>query len=706
MNSEMRTALLIPTLLLAMWLRGTAPAYASIDPVPGKIHPSLLARMDRMEANGKTAARIAVWVFFADKGELVVPDDLPEVTARAEARRAKVGYVPSEVDLPLWPPYVDSVETLSGPTHSRTKWINGVTVAAPVAKIRSLADLSFVTRIQETAKRVLSPEPDIDALPRSSSSKTGALDYGTSEFQLTQTNVPPLHDAGLTGSGVHILMLDSGFHTGAPAFDNMDIARRYDFVNDDEIVEDELTGTGGEGHGSGTLSAIGAGDFGALVGPAFGATYYLAKTEDAPNEYRGEEGHWAEGIEWGESLGVDIASSSLGYANEMDDATDNYTYEDMDGRTTAVTLAAAEAIRHGILVVNAMGNEGGFLKPWKFMIAPADGDSVLSVGAVMADGGRSPFSSFGPTFDGRMKPEVSALGSGTAIVVSPRSETNPYGANSGTSFSAPIVAGICALLLEARPSLTPIEIIEALKSTASQADSADNEIGWGIVNAEAAAIALDAFQDTRAPEIVHIPIESILPEEWPVALTATITDASGIESDEVGVEYQYVIQGDMVVPGDFPLNAVVKTAGDEWTGTFPTGMVGSGDRVFYRIFAEDSLGNRAAVPSATEFYSFQLSPRRFELILEEVPNPYVIPGERPFRIAFDLPEPGSVRIEIYDIAGRLVREVLNETRSTGTHKIDWDGKNDAGDDVSHGVYFLRLESGPFEETRKFVILRN
>jgi hypothetical protein len=330
--------------------------------------------------------------------------------------------------------------------------------------------------VREVARLAAPPVPPVRSPEKRSLAPSPR--YGLSEIQLAQIGLVPLLEAGYTGEGVHILMLDSGFYTAAPCFGTMTIERRRDFVDGDDSVEGLLI----ENHGSQTLSVIGGYDPRYIVGPAHRATYYLARTEDTWNEVPEEEDHWIAAIEWGESLGVDLASSSVGY-------TDWYDPSDMDGKTAPISIAAEAAVERGMVVVNSAGNEGDFA--WRKIIAPADAPGVLAAAAVTINGDRASFSSLGPTADGRIKPDLAALGEGVAGLVNPRAGTpeSRYGESlRGTSYSAPLIAGACALLLEIHPILTPDLLAEALKSTASRSANPDTLLGWGIVNAHRAAL--------------------------------------------------------------------------------------------------------------------------------------------------------------------------------------------------------------------------
>ncbi len=288
-------------------------------------------------------------------------------------------------------------------------------------------------------------------------------------------------------------MLDAGFNNlQHEAFQQLTVLHTWDFVNNDSVVSDEPGQMGSGNHGTYTLSTLAGFKEGQLIGPAFGAGFLLAKTENTDSERHIEEDNWVAGAEWADSLGADIISSSLGYL-DFDAGEGDYTWEDMDGNTTIVTIGADIAASRGILVVNSAGNEGSATPPQNTLVAPADGDSVLAVGAVTSGGLRAPFSSMGPTADGRIKPDVMARGVAT-YCASPN-QPNEYVTVSGTSLSCPLVAGAAALVLQASPGITNMQIIDALHQTASQANTPDNQYGWGIINAYEAATLFSGLPD-------------------------------------------------------------------------------------------------------------------------------------------------------------------------------------------------------------------
>ncbi|MBC8066802.1 MAG: S8 family serine peptidase, partial [Deltaproteobacteria bacterium] len=306
----------------------------------------------------------------------------------------------------------------------------------------------------------------------------GPSDEGVALEQLAQLGIPELSACGLTGDGVLVGVLDTGFQLDHLAFAELDVIATHDFIDDDDEVGFEDGDPDGQYfHGTWVLSLLAGRDDGNYRGAAPGISVLLAKTEDSSQEVPIEEDYFVEGLEWIEGMGADMSTASLGYI-------DWYTPAQMDGATAVTSLAATVALDNGLILFNAMGNSGPAPTT---LIAPADTDGVISVGAVDGDGVVTGFSSRGPTADGRTKPDV--CGGGSQVWVVDLATTDGYGQGSGTSFAAPLVAGLGALLLEAYPGTTPAEMLELLHSTASQALAPDNDYGWGIAGGVAAAAA-------------------------------------------------------------------------------------------------------------------------------------------------------------------------------------------------------------------------
>ncbi len=459
----------------------------------GKIAPAL-QRVLAGEAAGKP---LHVWVRLRDR-EAVDPQALTRALEATRAalgdrtlrRRAKVGSGAGLVDvrdLPVDGAALARIASLSVKVRAVSRWLNAVSVEARPDQIRALAAVEEVEGLD--AVRSFRREPPFPTSRNPGPAAASHLPrlfppfrflYGFGYRQVEQIGVPLLHQSGLTGAGVAVALFDVGFRHSHEAFRTARILAQRDFVMGDDDVQRNLADPAdySDHHGTATWSLLGGYSPGRLIGPAYGADFILAKTEDERSETPAEEDYWVAALEWAESLGADVVSSSLGY-------TDWYEFPDLDGRTAVITLVADRAAELGVVVVNAAGNERD--TAWNHIIIPADGFMVIAAGAVDADGFLASFSSPGPTADGRIKPEVCAMGLWDFIATSEFAYRDlGYTWGSGTSYSTPLVAGVIALLLEAHPDWTPRDVRDALTATASRASAPDNDYGWGIVNGPAA----------------------------------------------------------------------------------------------------------------------------------------------------------------------------------------------------------------------------
>ena len=443
-----------------------------------------------------------VWVFFKDKGIVNQDEPMPKLPFKTLLRRQRAGFYSKDIsDLPVFPPYIDGVLQFGGKLGVTSRWLNGISIEIPEKNISRIKQLPYVKSIEPVAsykqiapvhrKPKILPAPKIDGVWMDKSEY-----YGVSAKQTQQIHIDSLHDKGYYGEGIVIALLDTGFNRSHKALKDIKVIGEYDFVNDDHVTSDEPPDDdiGQDNHGTEVLSIIAGFYPGEFVGVAYKAEYLLAKTERV--SYKGvnfekeiEEDWWVAGLEWAEANGADIVSSSLGYS-------DWYSYSDMDGKTAKTTIAANMAIERGVMVVVSMGNEGKS-RYWPYMSAPADGFNIIAVGAVDETGILANFSSMGPTFDGRIKPDVVAMGDGT-YVVDPNG-THGYIMVDGTSMAAPLVAGASALLMQALPGISGSkELGKLLKYTASRATNPDNRYGWGIINTD------EAFRLGKDPELMRI----------------------------------------------------------------------------------------------------------------------------------------------------------------------------------------------------------
>lgn len=455
-----------------------------------KISPALQAAVESRGAEQP----LAVWIYFTDKGP-----DIPGRLARMEKtfplrvikRRLRQGdsrRLADFHDLPVRERYVARLEPFVQRIRHRSRWLNAVSAEVRGSRLEDLSGLPFISRL-DTVKTTVFRGPEIPKggqIPAPSRESQGhALDYGPSFNQVEQINVPALHDMGLSGRDVMICMLDTGFNNlGHRAFSHLDLRASWDFVNADGVVDDEEDQMGVGHHGSNTLAVIGGFFPGEIIGPAYGAAFILGKTENTDWERHIEEDHWVAGAEWADLMGADIISSSLGYRYDFTHGELDYSEEEMDGRTAITTIGANIAASKGVLIVNSAGNEGRESSQSNTIIAPSDSPDVLAAGAVDALGIRTEFSSYGPTSDGRIKPDIMAQG--LLVYTVDTGTLTDYTTVAGTSFSCPLSAGTAALILEAHPAWSNRDIMAALKNTASKASDPDNLMGWGIIDALAA----------------------------------------------------------------------------------------------------------------------------------------------------------------------------------------------------------------------------
>jgi subtilisin family serine protease len=443
----------------------------------------LMFLMVSVFAQAQVATNI-YWVQFTDKDNSPYSIDNPEayLSARALQRRANQGIGIDEYDIPVNPQYLQAVADCGAQLLNPSKWLNGVSVyttnASVIDAINALEFVSVVRncpndpKAQEIKERWMADEQKA-----AEGSRGFRGYYGGGDTQITQINGQALHDSGYQGEGVIIAVLDGGFigTQNHPAFANMREEGRLlgvrDFVYGSSSVYSQSS------HGTSCLSTMAAYVPNTFVGTAPKASYYLLHTEDGESENIIEEYNWVSGAEYADSLGVDVCSTSLGYI-DFDMGQWDHPQSHFDGKTAPASIGAEIATSRGMICLNSAGNEG---EPWGggnqcTLGIPGDAEHVLTIGAVDGYGNRAYFSSVGPTYDGRIKPDVMAMGEGTYVA----SSSGDYYNGNGTSFSNPVMAGAVACLRQAYPYATVQEICDAVRACADRADNPDNRYGYGI----------------------------------------------------------------------------------------------------------------------------------------------------------------------------------------------------------------------------------
>lgn len=481
-----------------------------------------------------------VWIYLTDK-----PDQTPVPLSRKTLeRRAKTSLGLSRwEDRPVSKHYREEIEKLGVEIIHESRWLNALSAWVSETDVAYLAVLPFVKKIKPVL-RYSRPAVDPVTVTEPTGSRADTSWYGFSWDQIAQIQVNTAHDSGYAGQGVRILVMDTGFWLEHQAFNHLNLVAQWDVINDDSVCANETsaeTAFGQDSHGTMVLSTMAGYWPDTLIGPAYDAEFLLAKTEDVSQEIQLEEDNYVAGLEWGETRGADVVSTSLGYL-------DWYTYCDLDGATAVTTIAIDIAASLGVTCVTAMGNEGYYPPPSDpcndpityYMIAPADADSVISVGAVNRYGTLAGFSSHGPTYDGRIKPEVCARGVNTYCVLP---HSNGFTDANGTSLATPLVGGAAAVILSAHPEWSPMEVRSALMATATRATDPDNDYGYGIVQVWD-AIQYGMTQDTDPG--TTLPRQFAIRKAYPNPFNASIIfEISSLDGADIALNI-YSVNGALV----------------------------------------------------------------------------------------------------------------------------------------------------------------
>ena len=420
------------------------------------------------------------WVQFTDKNNSPYSIDNPEafLSPRALQRRANQGIGIDEYDIPVNPQYLQAVADCGAELLNPSKWLNGVSVyvtnASVIEAINALEFVSVVrscpndSKAQEIKERWMANE---QVSSKSLHEMNGF--YGSGATQVMQINANALHDSGFMGEGVVVAILDGGFigTPNHPAFDNMREEGRL--LGTRDFVYGSISVYSQSSHGTSCLSTMAAYVPNTFVGTAPKASYYLFHTEDVDSENIVEEYNWVSGAEYADSLGVDVCTTSLGYI-DFDMSQWDHPLSHFDGHTAPMSIGAEIAVSRGMICLNSAGNEGGGNQCT--LGIPADAEHILTIGAVDGSGNRADFSSVGPTYDGRIKPDVMAMGRGTFVA----DANGDYYNGNGTSFSTPVVAGAVTCLRQAYPYASVQEICDVVRQCSNRANNPNNLYGYGI----------------------------------------------------------------------------------------------------------------------------------------------------------------------------------------------------------------------------------
>jgi serine protease AprX len=690
----------------------------------GKYGPHLSYLM-----NNSSQTNFIVYVYLNDKGpnaQQKLSNPLNLVTQRSIDRRLKVKSPENVVDLtdvPIYEEYVSLINSKALNVRNQIKWLNAVSVECTRTQLDELAKLNYVKEI-ELVERFVKDKEDVElsmkeCTPEESDNiLVDTLNYGTGSAltQITQIKVNLVHNQGVYGQGVMIASFDAGFFnlthevfTTLP----MKIQTTYDFQNHTPTLT-------GHSHGTATLSLVGGYKPGSLIGPAFKSTFILARTEVDPFEVPSEMDNWIAAAQWADSLGVDVITSSLGYLDfdPPGPGGPDFTWQDMNGNTLPITIAADLAVNHGMIVSNSAGNNGNNASH-NTLNGPADGDSVITVGAVTSTGIRSDFSSVGPTTDvlARIKPDIMAMGSNNRVA---GTTGNTYYNGDGTSFSCPLNAGVCALILSANKSLTPLQVRGILRKFASNSASPNNQMGWGIIDAQQSVDSARKL-DNAAPVITHVQPFTTTTSNANILVKTKITD-NGIIRTRVNESprcyFRKSTNNGSTWTGYNFIDYSFYNAVDSFSFLIPGSPAGT--RVEYYFAAQDialptpkmstlpagGAGVNPPGPTAppTRFtYNVTLVgitsnneiPSEFKLY-NNFPNPF----NPSTRIKFDLPQNSYVKLVVYDIQGREAAVLVNSDMKAASYEVDFNAVN-----LSSGVYFYKIETSSFTDVKRMLLVK-
>ena len=642
-------------------------------------------------------AQTKYFIYFKDKG-LSVGESLNKSTlyykeavktltpAAIERRRKTLGeeFIDYD-DIPVNENYIRAIEEEGITVINKLSWFNSVSAYLTQEQIKTIMAFSFVKSITPVRTLKFKPEKSTHVNDLNKTTFTNP-EYGKSYFQLAMEDIPAVHALGITGQGVLIGLLDSGFNWKLhESLKNSKVVAEYDFINHDSVTANQPGDPAGQdSHGTLVFSVVGGYKDSTLIGASFNSSFLLAKTENIASESHIEEDNYAAALIWMENYGVQITSSSLGY-NIFDDSTYSYTYQDMNGNTTIVAKACKLAFHRGVVTITSAGNEGD--QPWFYVDTPADEDSILAIGAVDNQNIVASFSSRGPTSDGRIKPEVVALGVSVCGAVS--GTVNGYEYESGTSLSAPIACGVAGLLLSASPYLTNRQVRDIFLETSDNSSSPNNTIGYGLISARRAV----SFPNIQFAALTNSYILN------------KIFFNNGVSPSSVKINYTPLnnkpVDTNMVYNGSLKYN-------------FTLPLLPANEEVDFCFTYSDSSGHNYRDPSdASQYYKYLYgtldvalnlplnTPLDYGILSQNYPNPFNINTTIKFKSAGN--QKGE--LNIFNILGQKVRTFYIPNTIVGDNLIVWNGWGDSGYKLASGVYVYSLNLDGSFYTKKMIYLK-
>ena len=624
---------------------------------------------------------------FLSKSSAEYNSALNSLTEKAIERRKK--NLGEEIirfeDLPINQKYINELQTLGIQIVRLLNWFNCVSAIVPPEKIQLIKSLPFVQSVEPVRKFIFKRELENQDVFKENNQNYSTNDYGLSFTQLNLSDIPVVHSKGIDGRNVLVGLLDSGFDWKShQSLNTRNIIAEYDFVFDDSITANQPQDVPGQDfHGTLVLSIVGGYKDSTLIGAAYNSSFILAKTEYIGSETHVEEDNYAAALIWMDNLGVDVTSSSLGYS-EFDTGEGSYTYQDMNGKTTIVTKAVELAFERGVVTFTSAGNEGN--TKWKYITAPADGFNVIAVGSVDAQNQLASFSSVGPTADGRIKPEVVAMG--VSVYGALSGTVNEYRSANGTSTSAPIAAGVGALLLSKFPHLQNTQVRNIILESSSNSQSPNNLVGYGLISAKNAL----EFPNLRQLNGNYI-------------LNKIFFDQDKTSSS---VKLHLAEFGSAFITYDF------NTFKDD-SYEFILPSFSSGKRLEFYFTYQNSSGNTVRVPSNKNYQmiygslnvslNLNLLSNNLDYTVSDIyPNPFLPFKHKTVRINYRSSGNELFRLSIIDAAGRSVKEI-KQTSFPGENIVEWNGYSDDGTICASGVYYFLVSLNGKEFGKKLILLK-